>query len=220
LQRTLVRAPCDGIVSERKVSNGDTAQIGKELIKVIDPASMRFEGLVSADKIGVVKLGQVVRFRINGYPGKEFVGKVKRVDPSADPITRQVAVLVEFADKNVPRVAGLYAEGRVEADSVVALMLPESALVQSGDKAYAWRLKDKTLQKVALGMGQRDVRSGQWEVRSGLALGERVMRSPSPSCVDGQKVELALPKTAQAGASLPAAGAAAAPAATAATQAH
>ena len=32
LQRTVVRAPFDGIVSERKVSNGDTAQIGKALI--------------------------------------------------------------------------------------------------------------------------------------------------------------------------------------------
>ena len=120
LQRTAVRAPFDGIVSERKVSNGDTAQVGKELIKVIDPASMRFEGLVSADKIGVVKPGQAVRFRINGYPGQDFLGKVRRIDPAANPVTRQVAVLVDFAGVP-PRVAGLYAEGRIEADSVAAL---------------------------------------------------------------------------------------------------
>ena len=44
LQRTEVRAPFDGMVSERKVSAGDTAQVGKELLKVIDPRSMRFEG--------------------------------------------------------------------------------------------------------------------------------------------------------------------------------
>ena len=41
-QRTEIRAPFDGIVSERKVSNGDTAQIGKEIMKVIDPTSLRF----------------------------------------------------------------------------------------------------------------------------------------------------------------------------------
>ena len=105
LQRTLVRAPFDGIVSERKVSNGDTAQIGKELIRVIDPTSMRLEGLVSADKIGVVKVGQAVRFRINGYPGQDFLGKVRRVDPAANAVTRQVAVLVDFNDKTQPRVA-------------------------------------------------------------------------------------------------------------------
>jgi multidrug resistance efflux pump len=55
LQRTEVRAPFDGVVSERKVSAGDTAQIGKELVKVIDPTSMRFEGLVSADKVTSVR---------------------------------------------------------------------------------------------------------------------------------------------------------------------
>ncbi|MDP0971963.1 HlyD family efflux transporter periplasmic adaptor subunit, partial [Klebsiella pneumoniae] len=49
--RTEIRAPFDGVVSERKISVGDTVQIGRELIKVIDPASMRFEGQISADRL-------------------------------------------------------------------------------------------------------------------------------------------------------------------------
>jgi RND family efflux transporter MFP subunit len=67
LQRTQVRAPFDGIVSDRKVSAGDTAQVGKELLKVIDPHSMRVVGLVSADEIGEVRAGQPVSFRVHGY---------------------------------------------------------------------------------------------------------------------------------------------------------
>jgi multidrug efflux pump subunit AcrA (membrane-fusion protein) len=55
LERTEVRAPFNGIVSDRKVSAGDTAAVGKELLKVIDPASLRFEGLVSADSVGPVE---------------------------------------------------------------------------------------------------------------------------------------------------------------------
>jgi RND family efflux transporter MFP subunit len=194
LTRTLVRAPFDGIVSERKVSNGDTAQIGKELIKVIDPASMRFEGLVSADKIGVVKVGQPVMFRVNGYTGQNFIGKVKRVDPAANAITRQVEVLVDFADKAQPHVAGLYAEGRVEAESTSTLMVPNSALVINGDNSYAWKVKGKTLVKVPVELGQRDERSGNYEVKSGLANGDVVMRTPGSNFKDGQKVELSVPK--------------------------
>jgi membrane fusion protein, multidrug efflux system len=193
LQRTSVRAPFDGIVSERKVSNGDTAQVGKELIRVIDPASMRFDGLVSADQIGVVRVGQTVRFHINGYVGEEFSGKVRRVEPAADPITRQVAVLVDFDGAPRARVAGLYAEGRIEAASAAALTLPEAALVRAGDKAYAWRLQDGALRKAAVTLGARDARSGQWEVRSGLAAGELVLRSANPGFQDGQKVELSKP---------------------------
>ncbi|WP_256077759.1 efflux RND transporter periplasmic adaptor subunit [Massilia sp. YIM B04103] len=205
LSRTLVRAPFDGIVSERKVSNGDTAQIGKELVKVVDPASMRFEGLVSADKIGVVKVGQPALFRINGYPGQQFNGKVKRVDPAANPVTRQVEVLIEFAGSNLPRVAGLYAEGRIEAETTAALMVPETALVRQGDSSYAWRVKDKTLSKVSLAIGTRDARSGLWQVQSGLAAGDMVLRAPASSFKEGQKIELAAPKAVASAAVTPAA---------------
>jgi membrane fusion protein (multidrug efflux system) len=194
LDRTLVRAPFDGIVSERKVSNGDTAQIGKELIKVIDPHSMRFEGLVSADKIGVVKVGQPVLFRVNGYPGQNFQGKVKRVDPAANAVTRQVEVLVEFSDSIQPRVAGLYAEGRVETETSDALMLPETALIQAGDSSYAWRVRENKLSKVNLVVGTRDERSGQWQVKSGLASGDLVLRAPGATVHDGQPVQLVTPK--------------------------
>jgi RND family efflux transporter MFP subunit len=194
LTRTLVRAPFDGIVSDRKVSNGDTAQVGKELIKVIDPHSMRFEGLVSADKIGVVKVGQPVLFRVNGYPGQNFSGKVKRVDPAASAVTRQVEVLVEFSDPSQPRVAGLYAEGRVEAQTASVLMIPPSALVQTGDTAYVWRVKGGALAKVNLTVGARDERSGRWQVLSGLNSGDMVVRVPGSGFKDGQKVMLAAPK--------------------------
>jgi RND family efflux transporter MFP subunit len=202
LSRTLVRAPFDGIVSERKVSAGDTAQIGKELVKVVDPASMRFEGRVSADSVGVVKVGQGVVFAINGYPGQNFLGKVKRVDPAANPVTRQVEVLVDFADKNLPRVAGLFAEGRIEAETTAALMVPESALVKQGDSTYVWKIKDKALAKTPLQMGARDARSGNWSVQTGLAKGDIVMRTPASSFRDGQKVEMQVPK-AVASATLP-----------------
>ena len=194
LTRTVVRAPFDGIVSERKVSNGDTAQVGKELIKVIDPSSMRFEGLVSADKIGVVKVGQPVLFRVNGYPGQSFSGKVKRVDPAANAVTRQVEVLVEFSEPAQPRVAGLYAEGRVESQTAVSLMVPPSAVVQAGDSNYVWRVKGGTLSKAALTIGARDERSGSWQVLSGLNAGDTVVRVPGSSFKDGQKVELNAPK--------------------------
>ena len=90
LERTEVRAPFTGVVSARKASAGDTAQIGKELIQVIDPSSMRFEGQVSADQMGVLKVGQRVNFRINGVAqsGDQLAnrGIVKRIDGAAKPL--------------------------------------------------------------------------------------------------------------------------------------
>lgn len=189
LQRTEVRAPFDGIVADRKVSAGDTAQIGKELLKVMDPHSLRFEGLVSSDAIQSVKVGQAVTFRVNGYGNQEFAGHVKFVAPTANPTTRQVEVIVEITGEAPARLAGLYAEGRVEASSASALMIPESAIVRDGDRAFAWRIRDQVLHKVALALGDRDPRRGDWVVRSGIADGDRVLRNPIATLKDGQAVK-------------------------------
>ena len=194
LERTTVRAPFDGVVSDRKVSAGDTASVGKELLKVIDPGSMRFAGRVSADKISVVRVGQAVSFRINGYAGQEFRGKVTRVDPSANDVTRQVEVLVSFDEVRQARVAGLFAEGLIEASSTKAVTLPESVLLRSGDKASVWRVKSNTLSRVDLALGARDPRSGHFEVRSGLTDGDVILRNPSSSYKEGQSAEMASAK--------------------------
>jgi RND family efflux transporter MFP subunit len=203
LARTVVRAPFDGVVSDRKVSNGDTAAIGKELVKVIDPNSMRFEGRVSTDKISKVKPGLPVKFRINGYGEQQFEGVVKRIDPAANDVTRQVEVLVAFTNGVQPRVSGLYAEGRIDAESSNALTLPESALIKAGDKTYTWRVKGKTLNKVDVMVGMRDQRSGNIEVKTGLAAGDTVLRSPSSNLKDGQAVEMANTRLASAAAKSP-----------------
>jgi RND family efflux transporter MFP subunit len=216
MQRTLVRAPFDGVVSERKVSVGDTVQVGRELMKVIDPRSLRFEGLVSADRMGELKLGQAASFRVNGVDAGDFAGKLRRIDATANATTRQVAVVVDFADPaKAPRVAGLFAEGRIETGSRQVLTLSEGSLQRAGEAAHVWRLQGDQVNKVAVKLGERDARTGELPVLEGLAMGDRILRRPGSGLVDGQKAEMkaeikaevkaspALPASAAASASKP-----------------
>jgi len=192
LERTEVRAPFDGIVSDRKVSAGDTASVGKELMQIIDPTSLRFEGRVSADSIGEVAAGQRVSFRIQGFADTDVAGTVTRVNPTANAATRQVEVLVRFDDpKQQPGVTGLYAEGRVETRSAKTLTVPAASVVREGDSVFAWRVRNGTVQKVKLDLGVRDARTGQYVVNGGLAAGDSVLRHPGSSLKDGQPARLA-----------------------------
>jgi RND family efflux transporter MFP subunit len=189
--RTLVRAPFDGIVSDRQVSAGDTAQIGKELLKVIDPRSLRFEGYISANSIGSVRPGQKVSFRVHGFEGKSFTGAITRVNPAANAVTRQVEVLVGFANgQQLPGIAGLYAEGSVETSHSEGLALPASVIVRDGDAAYAWVFRAGQLHKAALQLGERDPRSGDTVLQGGLAAGDKVLRYPTTTLHDGQPATL------------------------------
>ena len=186
VSRTEVRAPFDGVVSERKISAGDTVQIGRELVKVIDPTSMRFEGQISADRLGELKLGQPVSFRINGFGDAEFRGKLARIDAAANATTRQVEVTVEFNDRaQAPQVAGLYAEGRVESADRRALVLAEGSVQRLGDTAVVWRLAGSQIKKVNVTVGERDDRRGEVVITSGLALGDLVLRVPGGNLTDG-----------------------------------
>ncbi len=190
VSRTEVRAPFDGVVSERKTSVGDTVQVGRELVKVIDPTSMRFEGQVSADRLGELKLGQPVAFRINGFGDAEFQGKLARIDAAANATTRQVELVAEFNDKaKAPQVSGLYAEGRVESSDRKALVLAEGSVQRQGDNAFVWKVAGSQLKKVAVTLGERDDRRGEVVILSGLAQGDQVLRSPTGSLVDGAPVQ-------------------------------
>jgi RND family efflux transporter MFP subunit len=203
LERTEVRAPFNGVVSARKASAGDTAQIGKELIQVIDPSSMRFEGQVSADQMGVLKIGQRVSFRINGMAqnGDQLSsrGVVKRIDGAANPVTRQVSVIVEINSKDRPPVVGLFAEGVVETLTKPAVMISESSLRREGDKVFAWVLDGNKIVKRAIQLGDRDTRLGQWVVTSGLAAGDKVLRNSGSSFKDGQAFTLRADTAAKVG---------------------
>ncbi len=188
LTRTEVRAPFDGVVSDRKVSAGDTAAIGKELVKVIAPDSMRFEGLVSADRIGEISVGQPVQFRVNGFEHTDFTGKVRHVDAAADSVTRQVAIIVDFAPGTAPKTSNLYAEGHVATGTSQALVLPEATIAREGDKAFVWRVAGGKLHKAPVTLGERDSRRGEFVITTGIAAGDQLLRAPGSTLVDGQRV--------------------------------
>ena len=189
LERTEVRAPFDGVVAVRKVSSGDTAQIGKALLVLINPGSMRFEGYIAADQVGAVKVGSAVSFRVNGYPGQRFNGEIERINPQANELTRQVQVFVKLAEQ-ASFVAGLYAEGFISVEQQQSVMLAPSSLVIEGDLQFVWLIKDNKLVKTAIETGAKDPRFGTVQVMSGLTVGQQILRHPQGALKDGISVTI------------------------------
>ena len=64
-------------------------------------------------------------------------------------------------------------------------------MVKAGDKTYAWKVKGGQLAKIDLTVGSRDPRTGNFEIKNGLASGDSVLRHPGSTLKDGQKVEMA-----------------------------
>ena len=164
---------------------------------------MRFEGQVSADQMSVLKVGQRVNFRINGVAqsGDQLGsrGTIKRIDGAANPVTRQVSVIVEITGKDRPPVVGLFAEGVVETSTKSALMISESSLRREGDKVFVWVLDGNKIVKRHVQLGDRDTRLGEWVVNSGLAAGDKILRTTNSALKDGQTFTLRADTAAKVG---------------------
>ena len=103
-----------------------------------------------------LKTGQSVSFRVNGFGEGDFAGKVQRIDASANATTRQVAMIVAFDEPaKAPRVAGLFAEGRIETGGSDALTVSDNAVGRAGEATWVWRVEGSKLSKVAVKLGSR-----------------------------------------------------------------
>lgn len=175
LQSTQVRAPFSGVISDRPVNAGDVVAPGALLFTMMDPgAGMRFEAAVAADQLSGVRVGAPVQFRVHGYPGRIFTGRIERVNPSADPTTGQIALYVAVPNAQ-GLVAGLYAEGRVGSQAKLALTAPVNAITMNGDTSFIMRVKGGRVQRLPVQVGVRDEEMERAEVIGQITAGDTIL---------------------------------------------
>ena len=93
LEDTRVRAPFDGVVSERQADAGDVVQLGAALFSIVDPRRLRLEASVPAEQIGRLRQGTEVEFSVTGVD-RRITGRIDRINPVVDSTTRQVRIYV------------------------------------------------------------------------------------------------------------------------------
>jgi len=187
---TVLRAPISGIVSAKTANTGDVVSPGTPLFSVIDPSSMRLEASVPSDQLSLLRVGAPVEFTVRGYPDQTFAGRIERISPSADPVTRQVSIFVTIPNAGGRLIGGLFAEGRVNAETRRALVIPIAALDETGPSPSVSRIRDGRIERVAVTPGARDNERGLIEVASGLAAGDQVLAGAVKSIAAGTQVRI------------------------------
>jgi len=190
LDNTRITAPFDGVVSLRQASAGDVVSPGTAIMTVVDPSTMRLEASVPAQQIAAVRVGMPVTFTVSGYEGRQFTGRVSRVSPSADAVTRQVPIVVSIPNTGNALVAGLFAEGRVSSEARRAPMLPSSAVSQSGPTPAVVRVKRGVAESVPVQTGIADATEERVEILGGLAIGDTVLVGAAQGITPGTPVRV------------------------------
>ena len=197
LSRAKLTAPFGGVVSERVVSAGDVVSPGAAMFTIIDPSSMRLEASVPAEQLGQVRIGALVKFVVNGYGGRRFVGRVTRINPSADPVTRQVRVYAAIPNQvgkgSTPLVGGLFAEGRIASATRAGLIVPAAAVDARGLAPIVVRLKGGKVEQVTVELGLHDKVNETYEVRAGLTAGDTLLLGAAQGISAGTSVSVSAP---------------------------
>ncbi len=198
LDDTVVKAPISGIVSERPANAGDIVSPGTAIVTIIDPSSLRLEAAVTSDQVSLVRPGAKVRFRIRGLANEVVTGTIERLSPTADPITRQVTIFVTLPNTGGRLIAGLFAEGRVDAETRRGVIVPAGAVDETGPTATVTRIRDGKAARVTVTLGIRQSDTELIEVRSGVAEGDVLILGAAKTLAPGTPVRVvgAIPKTA------------------------
>lgn len=193
LDDTHIRAPFAGVVSARSVSAGDVVAPGTALFTVVDPSSMRLEASVPAEQLASVRVGAPVSFTVNGYPGRTFTGRVTRVNPTADPVTRQVRIFASIPNAGSTLVGGLFADGRVNSESRTGAVVPLTAVDQRGLTPVAMRVRNGRVEKVEITLGLIDRATETVEIVSGVSPGDTLLLGAAQGITPGTPVRVSTP---------------------------
>ena len=193
LADAIIRSPLNGVVSRRAVSRGDVVSPGTELFVVIDPTSMRLEASVPSESLGELRLGAAVEFEVRGYE-QGFHGRIERIAPQADAITRQVPIYVAIPNDGGRLVSGLYAEGRVIAQTAEGLVIPLNAVNTSGATPWVLRVSEGKTERVDVQLGLRDPRTERVQLASGASEGDKLLRGAAQGITPGTPVTVSVPE--------------------------
>lgn len=188
---TRVTAPFSGVVSEKRVSGGDVVQPGTELYTVVDPSILELEASIQAEELAGLTVGAPVELTVTGYGDRIFRGTITRINPSADPTTRQVRVYSEIPNAGNELVSGLFAQGRIASQSHEGLTLPSGAIDRRMARPAVIRVRGGKVERVEVELGLVDERAQRVEVRRGVQPGDVVLMGGAQEIPPGTPVKLA-----------------------------
>lgn len=169
-------SPYEGFLLERMASRGMSVMPGMALFKLADLSVVWVYADIYESELPLIRLGQSASFRIPYLPAENFTGKVIYIYPSLDPKSRTAKVRIEIPNRKGALKPEMYADVEIKIDLGQRLVVPESAIIDTGTRQVA------IIDKGSGYFEPRDVKLGvkvedYYEVVQGLKPGERVVTS-------------------------------------------
>jgi RND family efflux transporter MFP subunit len=188
IDQSVIRAPFQGVVSERFIQRGEYLQTGAATVRLVNTGDIEARATAALDLAANVHAGQSVSVRDHGI---EKAGKVRTVVPVGDDRSRQFEVRVTLASPEW--LVGTPVEVSLPSSAArTAVTVPRDALVIRQNRSYVLRVtRSDTVEEldVTPGVGMADA----IEVRGALSPGDRLVIRGGERLTAGQAVRVVDP---------------------------
>lgn len=126
----VITAPISGIIDARNINMGQSVEPNTVLFHISDRTKILMIANVYEEDLGKINTGQTAYVKVLSFPDKSFTGKLTRIEPNLDPLTRTVKawILLENPkDLLKPNLFGL--ANVVLKENKAALIIPNSAIL-------------------------------------------------------------------------------------------
>ena len=189
LSYTEIRAPIDGVVSERFIKVGNTLDVNAPAFEITS-----LEPLVSylhlpEREYGRLKAGQTAQIEVDALPNDTFEAIVARVSPTVDPATGTFKLTLEVSDATRRVKPGMFARITIVSDRREnVLQIPRGAIVEDADTQVVFVIDGDTVTRRSITTGYSA--NGLVEVVAGLEDGEEVVVVGQAGLKEGSRVSV------------------------------
>ena len=179
----VLKAPFAGTVTARYVDPGDLAQPGQPILTISGSSGVKVIADAPAPLASRIATGDAVRV-LDQKTGRHWPATVTRRVPVIERTSNRFRLEARFDDsaEGIP-LPGTFVRIAVAGIEEPGLLIPSDALVREGQLTGVFVLKDETLRLRWIRPGR--TAEGMVEVLSGLDADAQVVRTPSPTLLDG-----------------------------------
>jgi RND family efflux transporter MFP subunit len=186
LSYTVVKAPFDGVITEKNVEAGEMASPGQPLLKVENPGQLRLEATVAEGDLKSVSRGDKIPVVIDALGGRALAGVVGQILPAGDPHTHTFTVKVDLPPAPGLKT-GMFGRFQLDKGTSRTILVPETAVVERGQLTSVFAVGSDRVSRL------RWIKAGrrldkQIEILSGVNVGESVLLDAAQG-VDGATVK-------------------------------
>ena len=188
IAETELRAPFDGIVGLRMISEGAIATTQTKIVRLVKTRPLKIEFSIPERYAGEVTPGFPISFVVDGFP-EPFLANVYAIDPKVDINTRTIVVRALYPNTGEELKPGRFASVRARLSEIKeTVSIPTEALIaeMSGEKVFIY--KNGKAKEVKVQTGLRT--ESNIQIREGLNFGDTLLTTAILQLREGISVQL------------------------------